>query len=524
MKQGKKIFGIIALIAMVGISFAGCPGEDTSDPALTGTVSISGDAQVDETLTAVITSLGGTGTITYQWKAGSDVIGTNSSTYVVQADDIGKTITVTVTRAGYSGGKISSPTAAVVPAGDPVLTGTLSISNNWIGEKPSVDISGLNGTGVLTITWELDDDVIDIDEYTIPKADHGKKLRVKAEREGYAGYKVAEIDIVWGWMVKTYQNHQPGEDDRKNQNMLGLAIDSEDNLYFASNVAYTGDRIIKLNTSLMDDDYGAAYSEYASNDVWDARYTATGPDNAVFIKNGPAKEVLKFPQPGGNYEFKTDNIMQLISNDNYMDGDLAVDKFGSIYAISQYEGPFIAKISADGQTITKFHTGEGADIGKDNEENDKKFQYPLGGITCDPDGNIYVCDGYNDGRIRKITPAGEISTFVGGDWGNPFELMRGLTYGNDGNFYVVSERDWSIQKITPDGTVTRVAGGNGRDNEDGLALAEAKFKDPWGIAVAADGTIYVVDKSEDEWNFVGVSDGWDWMSYYCIRKIYFDNE
>jgi hypothetical protein len=93
---------------------------DPTDPPLTGTVSISGTAEVGQTLTAVTTSLGGSGTISYQWKRNSTtVVGTNSSTYVVQAADAGSTITVTVTRIDYSGSVTSVPTAEV-PGGGPL--------------------------------------------------------------------------------------------------------------------------------------------------------------------------------------------------------------------------------------------------------------------------------------------------------------------------------------------------------------------------------------------------------------------
>jgi len=82
-------------------------------PALTGTVSIIGFAAVEETLIADTSSLDGSGTISYQWKRGGTVIGTGSS-YTVQSSDLGSTITVTVTRSGYSSSVISVPTAVVV--------------------------------------------------------------------------------------------------------------------------------------------------------------------------------------------------------------------------------------------------------------------------------------------------------------------------------------------------------------------------------------------------------------------------
>jgi hypothetical protein len=85
-------------------------------PALTGSVSIDGTAEVGQTLTANTAALGGNGTITYQWKLGSTTIGGNSSTYQVQSGDVGGTITVTVTRSGYSGSKTSTGVSVFKPA------------------------------------------------------------------------------------------------------------------------------------------------------------------------------------------------------------------------------------------------------------------------------------------------------------------------------------------------------------------------------------------------------------------------
>jgi hypothetical protein len=84
----------------------------SSLPALTGTVSISGTANVGSTLRANASGLGGFGDISYQWKRGTTNIGTGSY-YIVQADDMGSTITVTVTREGYSGSVTSDPTDTV---------------------------------------------------------------------------------------------------------------------------------------------------------------------------------------------------------------------------------------------------------------------------------------------------------------------------------------------------------------------------------------------------------------------------
>jgi len=84
-------------------------------PELTGTVTITGITQAGQILTANTDDLDGTGDITFQWTRGTVEIGANNSTYLVQADDVGYVITVTVSRSGYSGSVVSMPTGIVTP-------------------------------------------------------------------------------------------------------------------------------------------------------------------------------------------------------------------------------------------------------------------------------------------------------------------------------------------------------------------------------------------------------------------------
>jgi hypothetical protein len=86
-------------------------------PALTGTVGISGALQTGQTLTVATASLDGSGTISYQWRRGTTIVGTNS-TYTVVAADVGTTFTLRVTRIDNSGYIDSLP----------MLTGTVSIT------------------------------------------------------------------------------------------------------------------------------------------------------------------------------------------------------------------------------------------------------------------------------------------------------------------------------------------------------------------------------------------------------------
>ena len=114
MKNIFRLLGFITLI-VIGFTFTACP-----EPGLPGTISISGHAQVGQTLTAETNNLGGSGTISYEWwRDGTTVIG-NGSTYTIQNEDIGSTITLTVTRSDNSGSVTSEPTTVIIAV--PVIT------------------------------------------------------------------------------------------------------------------------------------------------------------------------------------------------------------------------------------------------------------------------------------------------------------------------------------------------------------------------------------------------------------------
>lgn len=90
-------------------------------PANTAVPTITGTAQVGETLTATNGTWSGSPAPTYarQWKAdGTNISGATATTYVPTEDDVGKTITVTVTatNAAGSASATSAATAAVIAA------------------------------------------------------------------------------------------------------------------------------------------------------------------------------------------------------------------------------------------------------------------------------------------------------------------------------------------------------------------------------------------------------------------------
>ncbi|HXM43331.1 MAG TPA: hypothetical protein VN924_18990 [Bryobacteraceae bacterium] len=126
------------------------------------------------------------------------------------------------------------------------------------------------------------------------------------------------------------------------------------------------------------------------------------------------------------------------------------------------------------------------------------------GVAVDGAGNIYIAD-FNNVRIRKVTPAGIITTVAGtgvagfgGDGGPAVNAMLNrpskVSVDAAGNFYVVDSGNSRIRKVTPDGTITTVAGnGNAGESGDGGPAIDASLDYPEDVTVDAAGDLFIAD-------------------------------
>ena len=122
------------------------------------------------------------------------------------------------------------------------------------------------------------------------------------------------------------------------------------------------------------------------------------------------------------------------------------------------------------------------------------------GVAVDAAGNVYVADQGNN-LIRKISPAGVVSTFAGsGVNGNTngtgtaasFSQPSGVAVDAAGNVYVADFVNMLIRKISPAGVVSTFAGSGVQGNINGTGTA-ASFSYPSDVAVDAAGNVYVGD-------------------------------
>lgn len=175
------------------------------------------------------------------------------------------------------------------------------------------------------------------------------------------------------------------------------------------------------------------------------------------------------------------------------DGGVVTDTLGNLY-IADINNQRIRKISLNGQVTTI--AGTGTSGFKNGSGTTALFNQPSA-IAIDDYGNLYVADALNF-RIRKITAAGEVSTFAGsgvpghvdgGPGSAQFNYINDLVIDAQGNLYVADEN--RIRKITPQGFVSTIAGSDsGYADGDG---ASAKFNDPGGLGIDIRGNIYVAD-------------------------------
>jgi gliding motility-associated-like protein len=161
---------------------------------------------------------------------------------------------------------------------------------------------------------------------------------------------------------------------------------------------------------------------------------------------------------------------------------LTVDNAGNVYVADQNNN-LIRKITPAGVVTTFAGTGSGGLL--NGPRLSATFNTPTA-VDIDAAGNLYISDGSNN-VIRKINTAGDVSTLATG-----FNFPRELRIDGTGNIYVADQNSYTIKRISPAGIVTTIAGNGNSGNSNGVGTA-ATFSSPIGLWLDGKGNMFVGD-------------------------------
>lgn len=152
------------------------------------------------------------------------------------------------------------------------------------------------------------------------------------------------------------------------------------------------------------------------------------------------------------------------------------------------DGCAIRVLDAGKTTLTTF-AGKKSTYGSTDGTGSAAFMGSPSGMVSDGSGNVYVTSA-GDGRVRRITPGGVVTTLPG-----TLNGPAGIALDPAGNLVIAEAGNHRIIRMTPAGAVTPIAGVLGSSGYVDGAAATAKFNSPLGVAVDTDGTIYVSDRN-----------------------------
>jgi sugar lactone lactonase YvrE len=186
----------------------------------------------------------------------------------------------------------------------------------------------------------------------------------------------------------------------------------------------------------------------------------------------------------------------------YSASGVARDAAGNIY-IADTNYHRVRKMAVDGNITTYAGNGTSGFSGDGGVATNAQLRTPYG-VALDSAGNLYIADTGN-ARIRKVDTSGNIATVAGnggccysGDSGPAtsanLNWAMGAAVDSSGNLYIADTNNSRIRKVTPAGTITTLAGtGTSGYSGDGGAAASAQLAYPNGVAVDSSGNVYIAD-------------------------------
>ncbi len=181
-------------------------------------------------------------------------------------------------------------------------------------------------------------------------------------------------------------------------------------------------------------------------------------------------------------------------------GGVALDGLGNVFVADQ-TNQRIRLVSSAGFVTTL--AGSGTNTFADGTGAAAGFSYPS--ALAVNGSNVWIADS-NNNRIRKLVATGAVTTLAGNTARDPFADgiggaatfagPQGVALDAADVAYVTDQGHNRIRKVTPAGAVTTLAGSGTGAFADGAA-ATASFNSPYGVAVDTARNVYVGDTNNN---------------------------
>lgn len=246
--------------------------------------------------------------------------------------------------------------------------------------------------------------------------------------------------------------------------------------------------------------------------LWGAKRVALAPDGDMYIADSFNNRVRRIDSATGvittvagtgtrgyNGDGRLATTAQLAGPEAV---DVALD--GTLY-IAEYVGHRVRRVHpTTGIITTVAGTGEGGYNGDARLATTAEIFHPSG-VAVDRSGNLFIADTFGY-RIRKVTPAGMISTAAGVGLGGSFDdgpatavaarVPLDVAVDPAGNLYFVEYSFHRVRRVDArTGITSTIAGTHGvaGSTGDGGPAVDALVHSPGGIDVDGAGNVYVAD-------------------------------
>ena len=510
-------FAMEIIFLASGIFFGSCKKTGTATPPTVPTPVITSFSPTSDTIGASV-AISGTN---FSVVASENIVKFNGTSAVVSAAadkqltaivPLGVTtgpITVTVNGKTATSTNLFTPVGPSITSFTPLLSGigySVSIRGTNFSQDLMKDIVTING-----VTAEVTAATTMLLTVTVPDGATTGKISVMVK--GLQATSDSNITIRKLVVTTLAGTGNQGSDDGPGNaasfySPEGIVIDANNNLYITD---YANNKIRQITPDGVVSTFaGTGVSGTSNGPKTNAEFAtpvgiALDKNGNFYISEGSGRNDIR--------EISSSGIVSTIAGSpmgsaGYSDGTgssalfsnplgMAIGIDGNIYVVDNLNN-VIRKVTPQG-VVTTF-AGSGTPGFNDGVGTAASFKSP-GAITVDADGNFYISDQFGS-RIRKMTASGEVTTVAGsGTVGfadgqgseASFAGAAGIVKDQSGNLFIADSENGLIRMVTSSGYVGTLAGTQGMSTYSSNGTgASSVISNPFGIAEATDGTLYVV--------------------------------